>query len=386
MPRPESAVGVRLAAFYIAAFAVIGVLQPFWPVWLAARGLDSLAIGVTLALSIGVKVFSAPLVAHIADRSERRRLIVVLLVGCLASFALFGAVSSLVPILIVSAVYYAVWPPAVSLAESLTMLASAQRGLEYGRVRLWGSFGFIITAAGAGWVIDRTTPDAVYAMVLAATALCLLTAYFLPNIKAEPSLSPRLPVLEALRDGAFLRCLGACGLIQASHAVYYGFGALFWRRTGLGEDIIGALWAEGVIAEIILFVFARGAAARFGPNRLIALAGIGAGARWLLFALTADVPWLILGQTLHALSFGCAHLGAMHYIGGRIAPQLSATAQSLYSSVVWGVFLGIALLATGPLYAGLGGHAYAVMAVVGLAGSLVAWPLIAADRRRDAAA
>lgn len=384
---PGASVGVRLAAFYIAAFAVIGVLQPFWPLWLASRGLDAVSIGATLALSIGIKVFSAPLAAHIADRSgQRQRLIFVLLVGCLSSFALFGAVDSLIPILLVSAVYYAVWPPAVSLAESLTMLAAAQRGLEYGRVRLWGSLGFIITATGAGWVIDRTTPNSVYVMALAATAFCLLSAYFLPDIKAERSLSPRLPIIEALRDGAFVRCLVSCGLIQASHAIYYGFGALFWRSGELGEDIIGALWAEGVLAEIILFLWARRVVARLGPNRLIALAGIGAGARWLLFALTTDLPWLILGQTLHALSFGCAHLGAMHYIGQRTAPQLSATAQSLYSGLVWGVFLGLALLAAGPLYAGLGGHAYALMAMVGLAGSLVAWPLVAADRRREAVA
>jgi PPP family 3-phenylpropionic acid transporter len=374
--------GVRLAVFYAVAFLVIGVLQPFWPIWLASRGLDATAIGFTLALSIGVKVFSTPLAAHIADRTGGRRgLIIVLLAGCLVSFALFGLAEGLVSILLISALYYALWPPVISLTESLTMLAATHRGLDYGRIRLWGSLGFIVAALGAGWVLDWAPPDAVYVMVLAATALSLIAAMGLPDIRGEASQSARLPVVEALRDRGFVCCLAACGLVQASHAIYYAFGALHWQSAGHSETVIGLLWAGGVIAEIVLFATARGAVIRLGPARLIAIAGLGCAVRWLLLALTTDLPWLVVGQTLHALSFGCAHLGAMHYIGGRVAPELSATAQSLYSGVVWGVFLGLGLLAAGPLYAGLGGHAYAVMAVIGLAGSLAAWPLLRTERR-----
>lgn len=373
-------IGLRLAVFYAAAFAVIGVLQPFWPLWLAARGLDATAIGLTLALSIGVKVISAPLAAHVADRSgERRRPILVLLVGCLASFALFGVSEGLLAILAVSALYYALWPPVVSLAESLTMMAATARGLDYGRIRLWGSLGFIAAAALAGWILKRTSPEAVYVMALLATGGCLLTALALPDLRSEPSRSPRLPVAEALRQSAFRRCLLACGLIQGSHAVYYAFGALYWQAIGLNEAVIGALWAGGVVAEIVLFAFGRTVAGRFGAVGLIVIAGLAAVGRWLLFAASDALPWLILGQALHAFSFGCAHLGAMHFIGGRIAPQLSATAQSLYSGLVWGVFLGLALLAAGPLYAALGSGAYAVMAAIAALGAAVAGALIATD-------
>jgi PPP family 3-phenylpropionic acid transporter len=387
MSRWRAADATRLAVFYGVAFLVIGILQPFWPVWLAARGLDATAIGLTLAISIGVKVFSTPLAAHVADRTGHRRLLIVaLLAACLGAFALFGVAHGLLAILAISALYYALWPPVISLAESLTMLAAERHGLEYGRVRLWGSCGFIVAALGAGWVLKHASADAVYLLVLAATALSLLAAFVLPDLKGEQSRSSRLPVLEALGDRAFVRCLAACGLIQGSHAVYYAFGALHWKSIGYSEAVIGALWAGGVIAEIMLFAVVRGASARLKPAMLILLAGLGCGARWLILGVTEALPWLVLAQALHALSFGCAHLGAMHYIGRHVPPAVSATAQSLYSGLVWGVALGLGLLAAGPLYAHLGGSAYLVMAAVGGFGSLAALPLIVGAGRSATAA
>ena len=69
-------IAFRLSLLYAALFAVVGVQQPFWPVWLQAAGLNATDIGLVLALSIGIKMVSAPAVAHLADRSgERKRLI-----------------------------------------------------------------------------------------------------------------------------------------------------------------------------------------------------------------------------------------------------------------------------------------------------------------------
>ena len=81
---------------------------------------------------------------------------------------------------------------------------------------------------------------------------------------------------------------------------------------------------------------------------------------------------VVVLQALHAFSFGAAHLGAMACIGETVPASLSATAQSLYSGLVWGAGLGLMLLASGWLYQGLGGSAYLAMAAVALAGTCVA--------------
>ena len=66
MGTAPSYAAVRLALFYAAFFAVIGIHLPFWPVWLASRGVTPAEIGVLVAVGVSVKVVGNPLIAHIA--------------------------------------------------------------------------------------------------------------------------------------------------------------------------------------------------------------------------------------------------------------------------------------------------------------------------------
>lgn len=373
--------GVRLSAFYAAFFAVIGVQQPFWPVWLESHGLGATEIGVALALSIGIKAMSAPLAAHFADRSgERRRLVLVLACAGLAAFCLFGLTRSFWPILLVSLVFYAVWPPVMSLVESITVGAASAGVVDYGRVRLWGSFSYIVVAVAAGQILLTRSADAVFWTSLGCVGLTVLSCFGLPDRRADRRISGPLPVLDALADRRFVRLLVACGLIQGSHAVYYAFATLHWRAAGYSELVIGALWAEGVIAEIVLFLFATPLLRRIGPAGFVVLAGAAAGLRWCGTGATESLWALVPLQLLHAFSFGAAHLGAMAHIGGAVPATLSATAQSLYSGLVWGVGLGIMLFVSGWLYQELAGGAFLAMAVAGLIGAVVAGPLTTVRR------
>lgn len=376
MSRSFTSLAFRLSLLYAALLAVIGIQQPFWPVWLAGKGLNAAEIGLLLALSIGVKVISAPLVAHLADRSgERKWLMIIFAAVAIGSFATFLATEQFWPILIVSLVYFAVWPPVVTLAESVTMQAAKARRLEYGRVRLWGSLSFIVAAAIAGQALTVQPPSVIYWMIIAVQLIVFICCCLIPDRRETANVSRRLPVWAALCHRPFACFLIASGLIQASHAVYYAFATLAWKAAGHSEAVIGLLWAEGVLAEIVLFVFGLRLIARFGPRRLLALAGAAAAVRWLGTGLSDALPALIVLQTLHALSFGAAHLAAMHYISEEIAADLSATAQSLYSGVVWGLFLGGGLLTAGLLFERMHTAAFLPMVIPAIAGCIVAiWP------------
>ena len=96
MIRAAAAPGPRLALFFGAAFASVGVHLPFWPVWLEARGLDAGAIGLALAAGLWAKVVLNPLVARVADAAgERRRVMVALAGATTAGVALFALVHDL---------------------------------------------------------------------------------------------------------------------------------------------------------------------------------------------------------------------------------------------------------------------------------------------------
>lgn len=361
---------VRLSLFYAAFFGLIGVYMPFWPVWLASRGLTPTEIGLLLALGAGVRVIAAPLIAGAADRTGRRRLpIIGLAAAALIAAAFFAPAHGFWPILGVTVVFTVAWSPVMPLGETLVNLAVRRHGLQYGPVRLWGSLAFIVAAMAGGRVLVGRPEDLVLWLVIGLVAATAATCALLPEAPAAADGGRRPPLRTVLANPGFLLFLAAAGLIQSAHGVYYGFGTLHWKTVGHSEAVIGALWAEGVIAEVVLFAFSGRIAKRFSPSSLILVGALAAVVRWTVTGLTDALPVLVVMQLLHALTFGATHLGAINFIMQRVPPALSATAMSLYGSVLAGLAMGASILVSGPLYAAFGGHAYLAMSGIGAVGA-----------------
>jgi PPP family 3-phenylpropionic acid transporter len=159
-------------------------------------------------------------------------------------------------------------------------------------------------------------------------------------------------------------------MVQASHAAYYGFATLHWRAAGLSDGAIGALWAEGVVAEIVLFAFSGAIAKRFGPARLLLIGAAAGVVRWGVLGWTADLAVVAAVQWLHALTFAATHLGAMHFLVRAIPREHSATAQTLYAALGVGVLMGVAMIISGEIYGALAGAAFYAMAVMSALGGL----------------
>jgi PPP family 3-phenylpropionic acid transporter len=371
------ALSFRFAGYYGAVFLALGVYLPFWPVWLAGRGLGAAEIGLLLALTSWVKVLSVPPVARLADRTGRPKGVIVLLAAAsLASFAAFFLAERFWAILAVQLLTALAFHGLIPLAESHTMRAVGAAEIDYGRVRLWGSIAFILGALGAGELLARHEPGLLLWLILAALAATLAAALGLPERREpQPGAGPRPSLRALLSDRGFLLFVLGAALLQASHAVYYGFSALAWRAAGLGAATVGWLWAEGVLAEIVFFAAGGALLRRLGPRGLLALAGLGGLVRWTVLAGTTALPALITVQLLHALTFGAAHLGAVHFIAQRAPPGLGATAQGLYAALSGGLAMGLASLLAGWLYGTIEARAFYAMAVMSALGLALALAL-----------
>ena len=194
----------------------------------------------------------------------------------------------------------AFWAPVMPLGEGLALITARRHGLDYGRLRLWGSVGFIVTAIGAGLVLAGRPTEMVFWLMAAASALLAAAAVFLPDERSPPAGAGARPLGALMADRGFLALVLASALIQGSHSVYYGFATLHWRAAGHGADVIGLLWAEGVVAEVILFWAGARLVRRLGPTALMAVGGLAAVIRWSATAAVGSLAPLVLLQALHA--------------------------------------------------------------------------------------
>jgi PPP family 3-phenylpropionic acid transporter len=261
--------------------------------------------------------------------------------------------------------------PVMPLAETYALKGLTARGRAYGPVRLWGSAAFILGTFIAGFATDTIPARYLIWLIVASTLLGALAAFTLEPLAAgaPPPSAPAAPRPHLLRDPAFIAVLAAASLIQASHAVYYGFSALQWRGIGLDGTAIAALWALGVIAEIALFAVSGRLPPFFQPVTLLMIGAAGGALRWTAMALNPPDAALPVLQLLHALSFGATHLGAIGFVARRAPHGQGATAQG-YLSIAQGAAMAGATGLSGWLYGAFGGRAYAAMALAAVAGGV----------------
>jgi PPP family 3-phenylpropionic acid transporter len=364
---------LRLALFYAALFLTVGAQLPLLAVWLAAKGLDPGMIGIVLAVPMIVRVFAMPTAARLADRRDASRTGVVIAAGAsLVGFSALALADGLVPIIIIFGLASVAYTPLMLLTDAYALRGLAQYGRAYGPVRLWGSAAFIVASFGAGYLLDVVEPRNLIWFIVAAMGIAALGSWLLAPLHS----STQGPTVNAsarwlLRTPGFLAFAGAASLIQASHAIYYGFSTIHWQARGLDGLTIGTLWATAVLAEIALFGLSARLPAAFTPTILLSIAAAGAVIRWSAMALEPPVVLLPVVQCLHALSFAATHLGTLAFIV-RIAPAgLAATVQG-YISVLIGAVMAGAMGVSGLLYERFGGVAYGAMAIAAFTGGLLA--------------
>jgi PPP family 3-phenylpropionic acid transporter len=371
------AIALRLALLYAAIFFVSGVQLPFGPVWLAARGLSPAEIGAVLGMAQWIKVAANPLAGLAADRGrDQRRLMVALGAAALAGFLLLLPAGGFAVLLLLYTATAACFAPLLPLSDAVTLAAAYAGKLDYGRVRLWGSLGFIGATMLAGRLLAGGDADIVLYLLIVGALAVVAGASLLPALRPAAR-RPERAAWRQLLTPRFLAFLGTATAIQGSHGIYYAFGTLYWRSLGVSDATIGLLWAEGVIAEIALFYWGAPLLRRLGPLGLLALGGGSGVLRWTMTPLVAAVPLLALLQLLHAFTFGAAHLGAMHHLARSIASDRTATAQALYSATTGGIGSGFIMLGAGALYGTMGGTAYLAMAMLAAIGTAAALMLSA---------
>jgi len=351
------------------------VQLPFLPVWLAAKGLDAASIGLVLAVPMVVRAVVIPFATHIADRYQAlRAVIAAAAAAAVLGYGATGLSQGAAAITAGFALASAFYTPLMPLADAYAFRGLNGIGRSYGPVRLWGSAAFIGGSFAAGFLLDVIAARDLIWLIVAAMALTAAAGFALaplaprPGVAAPPA--PPAPSARALlRDRGFLAVAAGAGLIQASHAVYYGFATLDWQAAGLGGGEIATLWALAVVAEIALF--AASGRLPFKPTTLLMAGAGGAVIRWSAMAFDPLPPVLLLLQCLHALSFGATHLAAVGFVARAAPVELSATAQG-HLAVALGLIMAGAMGLSGVLYARLGSLAYLAMAFAAFAGGLCA--------------
>jgi PPP family 3-phenylpropionic acid transporter len=372
---------LRLGFFYGALFVGSGASSPYMPVWFAHHALSGARIGLILSIPMVARTFTAPLLAVWADSFALRRTALIVLGAAVTAAYLLMALPlgywGWAAVWFAASTLFSTMSP---LADTLVLARAARDRFNFGWPRGIGSACYIVGNLAVGLLISRGSPDFILVWMIGAIVLTALGARGLlpPDPVLEhggvAKLSERFRgVGELLRDPVFMTAVISAGLVQSSHAFYYGFSALTWKRQGIPESLTGVLWAVGVAVEIGFMWFMEPFRRRVGPRNLLALGAAGAVVRWTALAFSPPLWALFPLAALHAFSYATTFLASLQLVDRLSKPGNASAAQAINSSLSGGVIYGFALLASGWLFDHVGAHGYLLMSamcVAGLIGAL----------------
>ena len=239
--------------------------------------------------------------------------------------------------------------------EAATLNSLGNNKHQYGRIRLWGSVGFIIAVLGIGALMDILSPAILVSAGSVTLAILFLVSLFVTfSGRLDGSVGDTKSTAQWRWQIVFLLFL--CFLMQLSHAPYYTFFSIYLAGYDYSRTQIGLLWSVAVLFEIFVFIYGGYLFRRFAPNILLICTFAVATLRWWLVAQFPQIfSILFFSQVLHAITYALYHSVVIQMIDRFFVRSYQVRGQALYSCMSFGLGGAVGSLVSGYMWTEWGG-------------------------------
>ena len=328
----------RLSAFYLFYFGSLGALMPYISLYLKALGFEAQAIGELIAIIMATKILAPNILGWIADKTGRHIALVRItsFLTVLCFLGLFLGKSYLWLALVFGAFSF-FWNASLPQFEAITIAHLGKQVHRYSQIRLWGSIGFIIMVILLGWLFNFISITFLPILLIGLFSGIWLSSLLVPEKETRLLTVSNDSFYQILKRPSVIVLFLTAFLMQASHGPYYTFYSIYLEDYGYNRNLIGQLWALGVIAEVAIFLVMHRLLHRFDLKDLLMISLALTAIRWLLIGYYIEsLPILLFAQLLHAASFGMYHGVAMHFFSHTFTHSHQGKAQALYSAFGFG--------------------------------------------------
>ena len=332
------------AALSATYFAHIGFFNPYLPLWLKSQGLSLLVISLLTVVPAVTRLIGPYAWGALSDHTGER--VKLLRYGATAALVLSlglwvdGGVAWLALVLFLMFLHTsAMMPMSEAAMAHLVSAGGAFDARRYGRVRLWGSLGFLVTVFAAGAWFEHYGLGHFPAWTVLSLLAVVGAVWWLPDLKEELAAHDRKrPVGPILRQRAVQWFFASAFFHVLAHMGVYIYFSLHLDALGYSKTVIGLMWGISVVVEIVWF-FTQ---SRWLPRLSLTV--------WLLLCAALTVlrmgltaggaalwPVLLLAQSLHAFTFAAHHTVCIALLSHHFPGSLRGRGQALYSVLAYGV-------------------------------------------------
>jgi PPP family 3-phenylpropionic acid transporter len=349
--------GIRLAAFYFIGLASMGLYGPYWGLYLKSLAYSPLQIGIIMALPPLANLIAPGISGSIADKRGRR--VDMLRWLSISTALLFSATLinntflwQLTSLFAVFLAFTAMTP----LVEATALSYLQGKTHQYGKIRVWGTVGYIMLAVIGGYVTEKVGIHILPLLLLFLLGCVALGSFALPPDQTVPhKATVQGNFFAATRKKDPLLLYISCFFIVLAHGIYNGFYSIHLMEQGYNKIVIGGMWMSATVSEAVFFMLSSYLLVNFSVKKVYILSFIVASLRFVMIGWYADTVWLlVILQLLHGLTFSMHHAASMVYLEKFYSPSLLSRAQALYSAFPYGVGAALGGIMAGAVWTSIG--------------------------------
>ncbi len=346
---------LRFSINYFIFFAAMATVVPYMQQILKMQGFRAYEIGLLLGIFEITGIFGPLLIGWLADKIGKYRLILlVLTVGSGVSFLFFIFNIGFTAAILILILFGMMYRPIASLTDALASRTLTDVVKQYGHARIWGSIGFVgISFFYQIWgFLDTSSPVRIVSVFIVLMASLFLSNLSLPKVKISkieksrrnhPDIKMKESLATVLTSmpAPFWIGISAAFIIKMGMSGYYSFFSIYLNDIYNLKGISG-VWGLGAMAEIPVVLWGSRFVVRYGVAKMLGLAALGTVIRMFIYALAPPLPVMLMGQLLHALSFGLLHITIIVLINHQIPEKSRAIAMAIFGGISYGLagFIG----------------------------------------------
>jgi MFS family permease len=337
----------RLSLLMFLMFAVMGAWVPLFTVRLAELGFTPWDIALASATA-AMSYLAAPVAAgQMADRwfpAQR-----CLALGSLVAGALLWLLAGLedrAGVFWTCLLFWAIMVPVITIGNALTFSHVDDPARDFGKIRVWGTFGWVLP----GWLLGLWWSGALETLVealgmpppstanifhLGAIVCWVLAAYALtlphtpPQRHSQSWLAP-LAALKMVRHRDFtVYLLTSLGLYMTIPFNTQMTPLLLQESSGIPRSLLAPLLTIGQTMEVAMLVFLPYLLSRLGVRGTMLLGLVAWTTGLSVFALGRPT-WLVVAALLcNGIFVACFMVAGQVFLNSRASGSIRASTQSL---------------------------------------------------------
>ena len=350
-----------LSAYYFFYFALVGVYVIFMPKVLLELGYSAIEVGIVYAAAPFMRFLLPFIFRHFVTLTFKIYLF-ALLMTFIGTLLFLGTVDDFWLYLSANLLFGASMGISLPYVETIA-LASLSRN-RYGKVRLWGSLGFMGIALWLGKILQDP-----YEALYYLSAMAFLTLIFGGVLVRHDTIDhPSTQDNSSFSLSKYWAFWLSVFLMQVGFGGFYNFFTIYETAHGISLEMVSWMWSFGVVCEIVMLYF-QGPLLQRNLLNILKFATLVTSVRWLVLYLYPDsIVLTFASQSLHAVSFALYHTAAITYVFSLYTQK--KLAQQFFLGIAFGLGGSVGALLSGKIY---GEYLFLIESLITFMAFIVLW-------------